>query len=139
MVTFRKTQKFGPFRFTITPRGVSTSFGGPGARMSINSRGEVHRTVGIPGTGIYDRKKISGKPAAKKKTAEPERSLEEIAWDLILSLSADDLIRLTEAYRADPEDGLAFLGRSLTAAGMPVEQVDRLRPSARKVLDELSD
>lgn len=60
MVIFRKSKKFGPFRLTFTKSGVSVSGGGPGARVSVNSRGEVHRTLGVPGTGVYDRKRITG-------------------------------------------------------------------------------
>lgn len=60
MVTFRKSKKLGPFRVTLSPRGVSTSAGVPGLRVSANSRGEVRRTVGVPGTGIYDTKKLGG-------------------------------------------------------------------------------
>lgn len=58
MVQFRKSKKFGPFRLTATSRGLSVSGGVPGARISANTRGEVRRTVGIPGSGIYDVKKI---------------------------------------------------------------------------------
>jgi hypothetical protein len=60
MVTFRKSKKVGPFRVTLSPRGVSTSAGVPGFRVSANSRGEVRRTASIPGTGIYDTKKVGG-------------------------------------------------------------------------------
>ena len=60
MVTFRKSKKVGPFRVTLSPRGLSTSAGVPGLRVSTNSRGEVRRTVSVPGTGIYDTKKIGG-------------------------------------------------------------------------------
>jgi hypothetical protein len=58
MVTFRKSKKVGPLRLTLSPRGLSTSGGVPGLRVSANSRGEVRRTVSVPGTGIYDTKKI---------------------------------------------------------------------------------
>ena len=51
---FRRSAKFGPFRFTATKTGLSGSFGVHGARVSVNSKGQVRRTVGIPGTGIYD-------------------------------------------------------------------------------------
>jgi hypothetical protein len=60
MVTFRRSKKFGPFRLTVSPRGMSTSAGVPGFRVSANSRGEVRRTVSVPGTGIYDTRKVSG-------------------------------------------------------------------------------
>ncbi len=59
MVTFRRSRKIGPFRITASPRGLSLSGGVPGARVSVNSRGEVRRTLRIPGTGIYDVKKIN--------------------------------------------------------------------------------
>lgn len=53
---FRRSKSFGPFRVTATKRGVSISGGIRGFRVSANSRGQVHRTVSLPGTGIYDRK-----------------------------------------------------------------------------------
>lgn len=70
MATFRKSKKFGPFRVTLSPRGVSTSAGVPGFRVSTNSRGEVRRTVSIPGTGIYDTRKVSG--GRSKPLSDPE-------------------------------------------------------------------
>lgn len=51
---FRRSTKIGPFRFTATKRGFSTSVGVPGARIGLNSKGEVRATGGIPGSGIYD-------------------------------------------------------------------------------------
>lgn len=41
-------------RMTVTPRGIGVSAGVKGARMSVNTSGRVTRTVGIPGTGIYN-------------------------------------------------------------------------------------
>lgn len=60
MVTFRKSKTIAGIRWTITPRGVSGSAGPKGARVSANSRGEVRRTLSIPGSGIYDTKRIDG-------------------------------------------------------------------------------
>jgi len=60
MVNFRKSKKIGPFRITASKGGLSVSGGVPGARVSANTKGEVRRTVGIPGTGIYDTKRIDG-------------------------------------------------------------------------------
>ena len=51
---FRRSTKIGPFRLTATKRGFSTSVGVPGARIGINTKGQVRATGGIPGTGIYD-------------------------------------------------------------------------------------
>jgi hypothetical protein len=64
MVSFRKSQKIGPFRLTASKSGLSVSGGVKGARVSANTKGEVRRTVGIPGTGIYDTRKISGSSQA---------------------------------------------------------------------------
>lgn len=51
---FRRSTKVGPFRFTATKRGFSTSVGVRGARIGLNSKGQVRATGGIPGTGVYD-------------------------------------------------------------------------------------
>ena len=58
-MSFRKSKKlFGIFRVTATGNGVSVSAGVPGARVSINNKGDVRRTVSVPGSGWYDTKKI---------------------------------------------------------------------------------
>ena len=51
---FRRSTKIGPFRFTATKRGFATSVGVRGARIGVNSKGQVRATGGIPGTGIYN-------------------------------------------------------------------------------------
>jgi len=49
----RKTIKIVPgVRMTVSPRGVSTSVGIKGARVSVNSKGRVTKSVGIPGSGV---------------------------------------------------------------------------------------
>lgn len=57
-INFRKSKGFGPFRVTLTKSGISSSFGLKGFRFTSGPRG-VHSTIGIPGTGIYSRTKIS--------------------------------------------------------------------------------
>ena len=63
---FRRSTKIGPFRLTATQRGFSTSVGVPGARIGINTKGQVRATGGIPGTGIYDTEVIGHVGAAKE-------------------------------------------------------------------------
>jgi len=58
MVNFRKSKKIGGVRFTVSKSGFSASTGVPGLRASVNSKGDVRRTVGLPGTGIYDTKVV---------------------------------------------------------------------------------
>lgn len=62
-VRFRRSKKFGPFRITATGSGFSLSTGVKGFRMSANTRGEVRRTIRIPGTGLYDTKLIGSIPS----------------------------------------------------------------------------
>jgi Protein of unknown function (DUF4236) len=49
---FRKTKTFGPFRFTLTQRGISVSAGAGPLRFT------VRRTLRLPGTGLWDTKVI---------------------------------------------------------------------------------
>lgn len=62
---FRFRKSFGNkfFRVTFSNKGVSTSAGVPGARLSISSKGRVTGSAGIPGSGIYYTK--SGKIVKK--------------------------------------------------------------------------
>ncbi len=56
----RKRVSFGKFlRFNISKSGVSTTIGPKGFSVNIGKKG-VYRNVGIPGTGLYNREKISG-------------------------------------------------------------------------------
>ncbi len=55
---YRKSKKVGPFRFTASKRGVSSSVGFGGYRMTRRADGSYQRTVRIPGTGIYNTTRI---------------------------------------------------------------------------------
>lgn len=57
---FRKSLRMGPFRVTLSKRGLSYSAGVKGARVTKRVDGKVQRTFSIPGTGISYRT-ISGK------------------------------------------------------------------------------
>lgn len=60
MVGFRKSKKVGPFRFTLSKRGISTSAGAGPLRVTRGADGKYRRTVRVPGTGLYDTKVIGG-------------------------------------------------------------------------------
>lgn len=50
---FRKSIKIAPgIRMNISKSGIGFSAGVKGARISVNSKGRVTKTVSIPGTGI---------------------------------------------------------------------------------------
>ena len=55
----RRSKMFGPFRITATKSGLGISAGGPFGRMSVNTRGEVRKTVRVPGVGIYKTEKVA--------------------------------------------------------------------------------
>jgi Protein of unknown function (DUF4236) len=72
MVQYRKRKKVGPFRFTVSQRGTSTSVGAGPLRFSLGADGKVRRTVRVPGAGIYDTKVIGERTADP--TAQPPSS-----------------------------------------------------------------
>src|SRR5206468_12537013 len=50
---FRKSFRQGPFRWTLSKRGVGWSVGIPGLRYGISPSGQPYISVGIPKTGLY--------------------------------------------------------------------------------------
>jgi hypothetical protein len=50
---FRKTFGRGPFRWTLSKRGIGGSWGIPGLRFGISPSGQRYFSVGIHGTGLY--------------------------------------------------------------------------------------
>lgn len=58
MWRFRDSASSGPFRITLTTRGIAASIGAFFGRASINTNGEVRVTKRIPGVGLYETKKV---------------------------------------------------------------------------------
>ena len=52
-LNFRKSFGSGPFRVTLSKKGVSASVGVKGARISKSTTGRTTSTLSIPGTGLY--------------------------------------------------------------------------------------
>ena len=50
---FRKSFGRGPFRWTLSKRGVGWSVGIPGLRYGVSPTGQRYVSVGIPNTGLY--------------------------------------------------------------------------------------
>lgn len=82
MATFRKSTKLGPFRLTASKSGLSVSGGVKGARVSVNSKGEVRRNLSIPGTGIYDSRKVGqlGGGTGQASAAAPQSVRTELTY-----------------------------------------------------------
>ena len=71
---FRKSFKIAPgVKLNLSKRGIGVSAGVKGARVSLNSKGRVTKSVGIPGTGISyvssSKLGASKKKATTKKTS----------------------------------------------------------------------
>lgn len=50
---FRKIFQYGPFRWTLSKRGIGTSWGIAGFRIGISPSGDRYISLGLPGTGLY--------------------------------------------------------------------------------------
>lgn|SRR5574337_565305 len=75
MVQYRKRKNVGPFRLTVSQRGISTSVGAGPVRVSRGADGRVRRTVRVPGTGIYDTKVVGmTRPARPEAASRPQAS-----------------------------------------------------------------
>lgn len=91
---FRKSMKIAPgVKLNFSKNGVGMSVGTKGARMSISPTGRVTRTLGIPGTGIYDVETISTgnkkKPSTqgvKQPTAIPKIPFYTKTWFTVVAL-----------------------------------------------------
>lgn len=67
---FRKSVSLFPgVRLNFSKSGMSVSSGVPGFRKTINTKGQVTTTVGIPGTGLYyvDTKKIGSNQSSRSR------------------------------------------------------------------------
>jgi len=52
---FRKQFKILPgIKVTLSKRSIGVTAGVLGAHVSINTKGQITRTVGVPGTGLSD-------------------------------------------------------------------------------------
>ena len=83
---FRRSMKILPgIRLNIGKSSVGISAGIPGARVSLNSRGRVTGSAGIPGSGLYwvESKSIKKKRAKSKspRTVASTRTEETIVDD----------------------------------------------------------
>ena len=67
---YRKTFKAGPFRMTVSNKGVSSSVGVKGARVTKRADGKVQTTASIPGTGMSY---TTTQGSAQKRQAEAEK------------------------------------------------------------------
>jgi hypothetical protein len=96
-MSYRRSKKVGPLRFTVSQRGISTSIGGGPLRFSYGADGKVRRTIRAPGTGFYDTRVIGGKTPPSRRKASAAPTAEDRAATLALikaySPSQNELLR----------------------------------------------
>jgi tetratricopeptide (TPR) repeat protein len=77
---FRKSMKLMPgVRLNFSKETVGLSFGVPGARYTINSKGRRTVSTGIPGTGIYNVETLSSGTRSRRSSAAAQ-SQETETW-----------------------------------------------------------
>ena len=76
-IRFRRSVKLMPgVRLNFSKSTVGLSFGIPGARYTINSKGRRTVSAGIPGTGLYATETLSSGRRSKSTAAEPVKTRE---------------------------------------------------------------
>jgi tetratricopeptide (TPR) repeat protein len=67
---FRRSIKLIPgVRLNFSKSAIGLSVGVPGARVSVNTRGDVYTSAGIPGTGLYSVERSSVRGARSRRGA----------------------------------------------------------------------
>jgi len=70
---YRKSLRLGPVRINLGKRGIGTSIGVPGFRVTNSSNGRKYVTIGLPGTGLSWTKTL-GTSGRTSRTVSPEIS-----------------------------------------------------------------
>ena len=85
-IRFRKSIKLMPgVRVSLSKSGISGSLGVNGARVSVNSKGQVRGTAGLNGTGLSSTTMLNGK--SKSKATE---SYEETTNEIVPIITSKD-------------------------------------------------
>ena len=72
---FRRSIKLIPgVRLNFSKSAIGLSVGVPGARVSINSKGDIYTSAGIPGTGLYsvERSSLRGSRSSRSRASSEE-------------------------------------------------------------------
>ena len=74
---WRKSFTRGPYRTSLSKKGVGHSFGIPGLRFGRTATGKWYMSMGFPGTGLYWQKYFGSKKSRKKNRSKEENNLQE--------------------------------------------------------------
>ena len=120
---FRKSMKLLPgVRLNFSKETVGLSFGVPGARYTMNSKGRRTVSAGIPGTGLYNVETLSSGTRSSRSSSSTESTFEAVesfgppAPGLFASKAERALNKfLLDIYNSDHPDDVASVFEKATA------------------------
>lgn len=119
---FRRRQKIFPgFYVNFSASGVSTTLGAKGLSVNLNSNG-AYLNTGIPGTGIYDRKKITSWNSKEKDTIIENNNIQETDYFIPENLNGE--IKSKNASQLTT-NGLVNLKETLVAANNELNAIKK--------------
>jgi tetratricopeptide (TPR) repeat protein len=77
---FRRSLKIAPgLRLIVSKKGLGLNLGSRGAHLTVNTQGQVTRSIGIPGTGLSDIERVNLRKKTKSKSSKSdEGNVEEL-------------------------------------------------------------
>jgi hypothetical protein len=108
----RKSKKIGPLRLTASKSGVSMSAGAPGARVSVNSKGQARRTVGIPGSGVYSTQRIDNQGGGPVEGGRVQLSVQDVTGGSRRMFEGDPNVECCSVVQLDyqPDEAAQLAG-----------------------------
>lgn len=84
----RRSKKIGLFRLNMSKSGLGVSFGVPGARIGINSKGKKYVRGGVPGTGLFYQQQLGTGSRRQQATASASSTNipPKVAWGIIIGV-----------------------------------------------------
>ena len=131
--SFRRSKSLGLFRLNFSKSGVGFSFGVPGARIGINSKGKKYVRGGIPGTGLYYQQNLADSPHIQ--APQSTRSSVSPVWVLMVLLVAGLIIYAMVTSSTPTPNPVTAMPQTVAPAAAPVapKPVPKKRKKRRPV------
>jgi hypothetical protein len=104
---FRRSKSLGLFRLNFSKSGVGFSFGVPGARVGVNSKGKKYVRGGVPGTGLYYQQTSPDGQHAQPNAARPDGGSSPLRGLFLLVLGGVVLYAIFSPTKPAPQPALA--------------------------------
>lgn len=130
-LVFRKTKKVGPFRVSVSKKGVGVSAGVPGYRVTKRADGRVQETVSLPGSGI----RYTTSTPAKRKAVKRKADDDYAGHDHVAHLAVQEIRAERAAREQARREALAERKAERRAARQKTRAERTERAEARKAAD----